>query len=219
MNVRRAIVLAHAAGGLAILFVVSLAWPSLAHAHLVQTGFGEFYDGIGHLVLTLPDLFVVIAIGLLAGASGKPTARVTLVALPLVWLVAGLAGRSVQTDWVPPWTTTVLFGVFGALVAADRKLSPPVAIVASAVAGLLHGWSNGAVIVGALGDGGAPAGNGVLALIGIVSGVFVIVTIASALVVPLTAHAARIAVRVAGSWLTAISILMLGWLARGRDAA
>ncbi len=182
MNVQRATVLAHAARGLAV-------------------------------------LFVVIAIGLLAGASGKATARATLLALPLAWLVAGLAGLSVQTDWVPPWTTTVLFGIFGALVAADRKLSPPVAIVASAVAGLLHGWSNGAGIVGALVSGGAPGGSGILALIGIVSGVFVIVTIASALVVPLTAYAARVAVRVAGSWLAAISILMLGWLARGRGAA
>ena len=40
-------------------------------------------------------------------------------------------------------------------------------------------------------------------------------TVVAALVVPLRAHWARIAVRVAGSWVVASGLLMLGWSFRG----
>ncbi|MEY2605702.1 MAG: hypothetical protein QOH31_3518 [Verrucomicrobiota bacterium] len=30
--------------------------PAAAHAHLVQTGFGTFYDGVAHIFLTPADL-------------------------------------------------------------------------------------------------------------------------------------------------------------------
>jgi len=43
---------------------------------------------------------------------------------------------------------------------------------------------------------------------------FVLVTLASALVVSLRKSWARIAVRVAGSWIAAIGLLMFGWAMR-----
>jgi urease accessory protein len=46
--------------------------------------------------------------------------------------------------------------------------------------------------------------------------VFLVITMASALVVSLRAHWAQVAVRVAGSWIAAIGLLMLGWLVRGQ---
>jgi len=45
--------------------------------------------------------------------------------------------------------------------------------------------------------------------------VFVLVALASAFVVSLRAAWARMAVRVAGSWVAAIGLLMLGWSLRG----
>jgi len=59
----------------AVLLAATLLAPPPADAHLVQTGFGEFYDGIGHFLVTLPDLFAVIAVALLAGSSGAAAAR------------------------------------------------------------------------------------------------------------------------------------------------
>jgi hypothetical protein len=44
--------------------------------------------------------------------------------------------------------------------------------------------------------------------------VFVLVALTAALVVQLRAHWARIAVRVAGSWIAASGLLMLGWAVR-----
>jgi len=44
--------------------------------------------------------------------------------------------------------------------------------------------------------------------------VFVLVALFAALATRLRTTAARIALRVAGSWIAAIGLLMLGWLAR-----
>jgi len=47
-----------------------LFWTSYASAHLVTTGLGPVYDGIGHLVLTPEDFVPVLAIALFAGLRG-----------------------------------------------------------------------------------------------------------------------------------------------------
>ena len=56
---------------------------------------------------------------------------------------------------------------------------------------------------------------GFLALFGISLAVFVLVALVAALVVSLRAQWARVTVRVAGSWIKAIGLLMLGWTYRG----
>jgi hypothetical protein len=52
-------------------------------------------------------------------------------------------------------------------------------------------------------------------LFGLVLAVLTLALLTSAAVVPLRAFWARIAVRVAGSWVAAVGLLMLGWLAQG----
>ena len=58
-----------------------LFWPSYASAHLVTTGLGPVYDGIGHLVMTLEDLIPALAIALFAGLRGRCTWPTRLVCL------------------------------------------------------------------------------------------------------------------------------------------
>jgi hydrogenase/urease accessory protein HupE len=55
-----------------------------------------------------------------------------------------------------------------------------------------------------------------LGLIGIAALLFVAVTLAAALVVSLEKAWARIAVRVAGSWIAATGLLLAGWTLSGR---
>ena len=102
---------------------------------------------------------------------------------------------------MPALTASTLL-VLGALVALDRSL--PLGFVASLAAalGLFHGYLNGAAQLGALG------------LAGVAATLFVVVALVAALVLSLRAPWSRIAVRVAGSWLVAISMLMLGWTFR-----
>lgn len=177
-----------------------------AHAHLVETGFGAFYDGMAHVALTPADLLLVLALALYAGQRGAPAARWTLLTLPLAWLAGGIAGAAWPSDATLPIMTTASFGLLGALVALDARFRTPVIAALAMTAGLLHGYVNGATM--------APGGAEPLALAGAVAAIFCALAILSAEVIVLPAGWPRIAVRVVGSWIAAAGLLMLGWLAR-----
>lgn len=184
---------------------VLLGAPSPASAHLVTTGMGPIYDGIGHLLASPDDLVPVLALACYAGLRGAPAGRATMFALPIAWLVGGLIGSTLRMpagSLVVPAASCLLLG---GLVAADLWL-PPAAVTAVATAvGLAHGTLNGM----ALGDGA-----GALGLVGIMAMLFVLVTLASAAVVSLRQPWTRVAVRVGGSWVAATGLLMFGWALR-----
>ena len=177
--------------------------PATSHAHLVNTGLGPFYDGVSHFALTPEDLLPALAMALLAGQGGSRAGRLTLFALPGAWLLGGLAGITFPTISSATALTTVSFLALGGLVAADARLRPEWVAGLALVVGLLHGTLNGAAM--------SQAKLGALGLVGIVSTLFVVVALAAAMVVALRAPWTRIAVRVAGSWIVAIGLLLLGW--------
>jgi hydrogenase/urease accessory protein HupE len=175
-------------------------------AHLVQTGFGSFYDGVAHPLVTLEDLLLVLGLGLLAGLRGKPESRALLLALPAAWLLGGVAGAVAAGTVEMPLATAATFCLVGLLVAANARVSRGVLCGIAATAGGLHGFVNGATL--------APEGGRALALTGVALTVFALVTLCSALVVGLRAEWTRIAVRVAGSWFAATGLLVIGWALR-----
>jgi hydrogenase/urease accessory protein HupE len=183
---------------------VFLLSPAPAFAHLVTTGMGPVYDGIGHLLLTPEDLVPVLAIALYAGMRGAAAGRKAMFLLPLAWLVGGLAGSEMNLATTFPMPA-ISFLIIGGLVAADLCMPSAAVTCLAIMLGLVHGFVNGAVL---------REGAGTLGLIGIMSMLFVFVTLASALVVSLKKPWARIAVRVAGSWIAAIGLLMFGWAMR-----
>ena len=195
------------ARGVAIGVSACALLPSSAEAHLVTTGLGPIYDGISHVLLSADDLVPVLAMSLLAGLHGPAAARPTLFALTGAWLTGGLAGYLVGQPFFPGAVTLGSFLVLGGLTAANRRLSPAVVTGLAVVVGLLHGWLNGAGIAGAQRES--------LGLAGIGGAVFVVAALMSAFVIALPAGWMRIAVRVAGSWVAAIGLLMLGWSLRG----
>jgi len=194
--------LARAACAAAVLLLV----PSLAHAHLVNTGLGPFYDGVSHFTLTPEDLLPALALSLFAGQRGVRAGRLTLLALPLAWLTGGLAGLALPTSFDSPLLATASFLALGGLVAAEARLQPAWVTGLAVVVGLLHGYLNGSAM--------AQAKLGALGLVGIVATLFVVVALAAALVVAIRAPWGRIAVRVAGSWIVASGRLLLGWSLR-----
>jgi hydrogenase/urease accessory protein HupE len=186
-----------------------LVWaicPGQANAHLVNSGFGPFYDGIAHLFVTPEDVLAVVALALLAGLGGKPSGRAMLFVLPAAWLTDALAGRMTPPSAGVPVVSAALLIALGVLVAADRRL--PLALVAGAAltCGLLKGCFNGAAL--------AQAGSSGLVATGIGCAVFVIVALVAGQVAALDKEWPRIVVRVAGSWIGAIGLLMLGWTVR-----
>jgi len=188
------------------LAIAALLLPTTAHAHLVSTGLGPFYDGVLHFLLTLEDLLPVVALALLAGLRGTRSGRLAMFVLPVAWLAGGLIGLAFPAAGSSATLTTLSFVVLGGLVAADARLRPAWVAAIAAVVGLLHGDYNGAAM--------AEPKVGVLGLVGIAATVFVTVALATALVVALRSPWARIAVRVAGSWVAATGLLMLGWSLR-----
>jgi len=180
--------------------------PTAAEAHLVTTGLGPVYDGISHVALSPDDLVPALIMALLAGLNGATAGRRALFALTAAWLLGGVAGFLVGRPVVPAVAATGSFLVLGVLTAADRRLSPAIITMFAIAVGLLHGWLNGVSIMDAHREA--------LGLAGIVSAIFVLVAIAAAFAVSVRAMWARVAVRVVGSWVAAIGLLMLGWALR-----
>jgi hydrogenase/urease accessory protein HupE len=188
------------------MIVAACLVPMHAEAHLMNTGFGPFYDGLAHPLVTPEDLLPIVATALLAGLGGPRAGRVALFVLPAAWLLGMSAGRVFSPQGAAIWLIPVVTVAAGALVAADRK--PPLAFVAAGatIVGLVHGLQNGA--------GLAAAREGITGALGIGCTIFVLAALVAGAVVSLQKPWARIVVRVAGSWIAAIGLLMLGWSLR-----
>jgi hydrogenase/urease accessory protein HupE len=189
--------------GLLALGALLLASP--ASAHLVTTGLGPFYDGITHLAVSPTDLMAVIALALLAGLGGPVRARAVVATLPVAWLVGGLVGllASGELLLLLPLVLALALLLLGVLVAADAPVPRFAAAVLAGAAGVLFGGLNGTAL--------AEAGGGPLGLVGIATAATVVLFLVAAAAASAQAPWQRIVVRVAGSWIAAIAILMLGW--------
>ena len=189
---------------LASLFATACIIPAEAQAHLVNSGLGPFYDGALHLLMSPGDLLGLAATALLAGLRGRAASRLTVIALPISWLFGGVIGMNLSDMPDLAWLSVVSIMVPGLLLVADARLPPHGIAVLGGAYGMLHGLVNGAVLVA--------VGAGTATMIGIVLTVSLTVLLISASVIPLHRFWARVAVRVAGSWIVAVSMLMLGWL-------
>lgn len=190
----------------ALLLLVSLALlPHAARAHLVESGFGDFYDGALHLAVTPGDLLVVIGMALLTGMQGPVAARAALASLVTGWAAGALISvilPTVSLDRI----AVIAFGALGVLVLLDRRVSRTVVVAIAIAVGIAQGLG------AALSVRGQTAGWVWLA--GSLTSLIVVATLLAALIVALRAPWTRIAVRAVGSWLVAASVLMLGWALR-----
>lgn len=187
----------------AVLVAATLSPP--AQAHLVETGLGPVYDGIAHFALTPEDLIPALMLAVLAGLRGKEHARRAIFVLPLAWLLAGLVGSGTRIALPGAFAWLPLL-ILGALVAADFRLSASATAAIAIVIGAFLGLANGAAMAG--------AGAGMRGVLGIVGAVFVVSTLAAGAVVAWQAGWLRIAWRVAGSWIAACGLLLMGWSLR-----
>lgn len=179
-----------------------------AEAHLNSTGMGPFYDGLIHFLTSLEDIVPVLALSLLAGLRGARHGRRALFTLPIAWLLGGLAGLSAMTAKPHPFVAAAWFLLLGGLLALDAQVSLRVTTALAALLGIYHGYLNGI--------GMGQFDTAAVALVGLVFAIFVLIALSAAFVIRLRAQWARIAVRVAGSWVAACGLLMLGWAVRTR---
>jgi hydrogenase/urease accessory protein HupE len=194
-------------GARVVALLVVVLWCPQAEAHLEATGMGPIYDGLMHFLTSPEDLVPALALALLAGLRGAPYGRRAMFTLPAAWLLGSLSGLSAAAASTGTLGAALWFLFLGGLVLADAKLSLRSMTALCALLGLVHGYLNGT------GMGlSVPA---VVAVLGLAAAVFVLAALVAALVVQLRAQWSRVAVRVAGSWIAASGLLMIGWSIRG----
>jgi urease accessory protein len=193
----------------AALFLL-IPFPAAAHGTL--PGGGGFYAGVAHPFLAIEHFLLLLCLGLLLGHLGGAIARVALLSLSSA-IVFGLAVGSAL-----PFAGTAVLGlalITGLMVASGLsvKLLAP---VLSVCAGVVIGADTG------LPEAAPNAGPVVIAMpwIGVVVGCFLIAANAMALAGLVGGHStARIALRIAGSWISAIALIVLAFrLSQGGDA-
>lgn len=182
--------------------VIALA-ASAAHAHSSAKGVGDFYAGFLHPLTALEHVLPFLALGVLAGQQGNRSQA----ALPVFW-IALMAGAAVAL-WLPHVRGVDLANiasalVFGALIAGAFSLPTVVYVGLALVFGLSHGYANGVAIAPPIKPYLFIPGLGLAALV--VTGYGVVVT---DYVLRRKVGWMSIAVRVAGSWMAAIGLLVL----------
>ncbi|MGZ3401989.1 MAG: HupE/UreJ family protein [Phenylobacterium sp.] len=182
--------------------------PAVAQAHLVVTGMGPIYDGIDHFGLSPEDSIPVVALAFFAGLRGPGTARLLLAVLPVAWIAGGviaLAGATAPAT-VLSIAAAAAFLTIGGLLAANAPLPPAASAVVAAAVGLTRGFAD---------LSGTPLSGGhLLTLAGMAASVFVAFALAASLTLPLKRFWMVVAVRVGGSWLAALGLLLAGWVWR-----
>jgi hydrogenase/urease accessory protein HupE len=191
-------------GWAAVLLIAALVVAPPAGAHLVQTGLGAFADGAARLVLTPSDLLLACGLGALAVQQGAACGVQLRLALPLAWLLGGSVGLRLPMELSTPWLNTIAFSLVGLLVALQVPLGGRATIASAALVGLWFGLVNGSAQ--AFHSGAAQA------LVGGVVAVAALTAILTLALCPPHPAWLRIGLRVAGSWIAASGLLMVGWL-------
>jgi hypothetical protein len=179
-----------------------------AAAHLVQTGFGPLADTLVHMFLGPDAVMLAAAAGALSAMRGESTLRSGRWLFLYGWCLFFAAGLYRQYPFDFPVAAALTLATLGVFVAADVALPPALVFV-------LLGWAGG--LYGLIGGGAA---EGVTARL--VAPMFLLdvavlwAAFTAARAFTLRFPGARIAVRVGGSWITAIGLLQLGWTLRFR---
>ena len=184
---------------------VLLLVASPASAHIVSTGLGPAYDSVWHFLLSPAYVAPVVGIALFAGLRGADHGRWALFTVATGWLAGELVGAAPPAGLPSSLSTAATFLIIGSLVAADLRVPLLLTALTAGVVGVLGGAMDRAAQGASIGLSGT---------LGVCIAVFVLSAITASLIVPLQILWLRIAVRVAGSWLAALGLLLVGWAAR-----
>lgn len=187
-----------------------LACSGSASAHIVAARLGDFYTGALHPLTDLQDIVLWLGLGILAGSIGGAQGRWLVVVMPL-GLLAGLGiklGLGLGDAGTVANAAMMVF--VGLLLAARVRLN---AAALCAIAFLLASM-RGAVNAGGIG----PETNRVLFAVGLATAGYAAITLVMAVTVafrrPYVDPAGGwrgVAVRVCGSWIAAIGLMIGGF--------
>jgi urease accessory protein len=127
-----------------LVVLACLAWPTAAHAHILQGEAASFLVGLGHPVSGLDHVLAMIAVGLWGAQLGAPALWLLPVTFPMVMALGGmlgLLGVPLPGVEVGIAASAILLGL-----AVMSALRPPLAAAAVLVGlfAVFHGHSHGA---------------------------------------------------------------------------
>lgn len=191
--------------GRAVFVIGLMSFAASADAHSTVKGVGDLYAGLLHVLTALEHVLPFIALSLLAGQRGlKAQAEAVLLVFPVALMIGAAAAL-----WTPPVPGLAFFNmvsaiVIGGLVASAWPLPGVVFYGLVVVFGLSHGFANGEAIV--------ESTKAYLFILGIGLAGLAVLAYGTLMVDYLLKRKAgwiTIAVRVAGSWIAAIGVLVL----------
>jgi urease accessory protein len=191
--------------GTAVFIIGLTSFAGSAEAHSTVKGVGDFYGGMLHVLTALEHVLPFVALSLLAGQRGlKAQAEAVLLVFPVALMVGAAAAL-----WLPAVPGLAFFNVasailLGGLVAAAWPLPGPVFYGLVVLFGISHGFANGEAISGSIKAYLFILGIGVAGLAVLAYGTLMVDFLLKRKVGWMT-----IAVRVAGSWIAAIGVLVL----------
>lgn len=176
-----------------------------AYAHAASAQAGSFYAGLLHPLTAPEHVLPMLALGLLAGQRGLREGQGVLLAFVVALAAgAGLAPPGATPGWIPPSNVGSLV-VIGGLVAAAWRLPTALLYALALWFGMTHGYANGTALSPNLSPTVFILGLIAAALLATGYGLVVTDTL-----LRLKPAWPRVAVRVAGSWVAAVGILVLG---------
>ncbi|MEI2783701.1 MAG: HupE/UreJ family protein [Candidatus Competibacter sp.] len=187
----------------AVLGLAFGADPACAHVASAQAG--AFYAGLLHPLTAPEHVLPMLALGLLAGQRGLNESQGVLLAFVVALAAgAGLAPSGTAPGWISLLNVGSLV-VIGGLVAAAWRWPAALLYALALGFGATHGYANGAALPPGLSPPIFMLGLSAAALLATGYGLVV-----SDALLRLKPNWPRVAVRVAGSWVAAVGILVLG---------
>jgi urease accessory protein len=190
-----------------------IGYTGSASAHIVSTRLGDFYAGALHPLTDLQDVVLWAAVALLAASMGAARGKWLVLILPvgsLVGLIAAVSFGLAPMGVGPPSTlaNAVMMLMLGVLIAtAVRVPAPVVGVLAFGIAAMRGIVNSGGIAADTnltlFAAGFTVAGYAVITLL-------LAVTVAFNEPARASARAAwrGIAIRVCGSWIAAIGLMM-----------
>ncbi len=183
------------------LLLLFLGLPVTVAAHTISQSVGDFYGGILHTFLVMAHVFPLLALSIVAGQQGPKTAGG---GLP-VFLIALFSG-AVAAFYTPPVTAVfyinlISFIVLGILAALSLKLPRWLFYSVLFFFGCTHGYQNGMEL--------HQTQSPLLFLTGLLAGGLILYSIMAAITVSVKKEWFQIALRVVGSWVAAMGLMMI----------
>ncbi len=190
-----------------LIFFLTFILQSVAHAHLTVEGIGEVGSGVLHPLMTPVHVLILLALGLMLGQRVPFDLKTPLQILAPASAIALLATTTGKINGVyPPILIGLAMGI-AILVALEVKICSMVCRLICAIAAIGIGLDSGLEMGTALMVGKTLAGT------------WISINIATSYTAICASHGAekpwaKIGTRVIGSWIIAISLLVLAFSLR-----